>query len=298
MNYMAKTKEIIEALAQHLEELDDFRNKHVLPDPSSKEGIEREISEVKKIKSIFSKDFKRLNDSIEEIKTSLQESDNSIYENLESIQEDIEERFEEVEKIYGVLSKLEKEQLTSAEMHKLGLTNLGSQLQKTSEDLSSEFYNKFEEIRQSINKHKEESSLVLIEKDGIIDSKFLQLEKDLKKFASGIYEYGSSFSISVNGTYIGTTSGVNFKAGTNVTITQSTDSQGIITVTFSASGGGAGTNFETPSGNLGQTSFTVLNTPKYIVSDGVTYFAGNGYSLVGLNITMDIAPTGFIKSAY
>ena len=65
-------------------------------------------------------------------------------------------------------------------------------------------------------------------------------------------------------------------------------------------GSGGGILFETPTGavNGANVTFTVLNTPVYIVSDGVQYFEGAGYSLAGLTVTMDYAPTGFIRSAY
>lgn len=57
---------------------------------------------------------------------------------------------------------------------------------------------------------------------------------------------------------------------------------------------------ETPTGSIdgANVTFTVVNTPKYVISDGVTYFSGNGYTLVGTTLTMDIAPTGFIRSIY
>ena len=60
------------------------------------------------------------------------------------------------------------------------------------------------------------------------------------------------------------------------------------------------TGSETPVGTVNgiNKTFTVSNTPKYVVSDGVTYFANNGYTIVGLTITMDYAPTGFIRSYY
>lgn len=60
------------------------------------------------------------------------------------------------------------------------------------------------------------------------------------------------------------------------------------------------TGVETPVGTVNGTNrtFTVTNTPKYIVSDGVTYFENSGYTLSTLTITMDFAPVGFITSAY
>ena len=62
----------------------------------------------------------------------------------------------------------------------------------------------------------------------------------------------------------------------------------------------SGVTVETPTGiiNGSNVTFTVSNTPKYVISDGVTYFVNNGYTLSGLTVTMDIAPVGFIKSVY
>jgi len=68
--------------------------------------------------------------------------------------------------------------------------------------------------------------------------------------------------------------------------------------------GGAATTWETPSGIVdgSNTSFTATHTPIYIISDGATYFENAGYTLSGLNITMNVAPKaapdGFIRSFY
>lgn len=60
------------------------------------------------------------------------------------------------------------------------------------------------------------------------------------------------------------------------------------------------TGSETPVGTINSVnkSFTVSNTPKYVVSDGVTYFPNAGYTYSAPTITMDIAPTWTIASAY
>ncbi len=52
---------------------------------------------------------------------------------------------------------------------------------------------------------------------------------------------------------------------------------------------GAGGNFETPSGAIDgvNDTFTVLNTPKGIVINGIWYFENDGYTLSGLTITID-----------
>lgn len=70
---------------------------------------------------------------------------------------------------------------------------------------------------------------------------------------------------------------------------------------YSTGGGvGGGYTVETPSGSVNSSnqSFTVTVAPVYIVSDGVAYFEGAGYSRSGLNITMVIPPSSFIRSFY
>lgn len=63
--------------------------------------------------------------------------------------------------------------------------------------------------------------------------------------------------------------------------------------------GSTGTIYYTPTGtvNASNTIFTVTGQPSSVISDGITYFEGFGYSYnLGLNqITMDIAPSQFIK---
>ena len=65
-----------------------------------------------------------------------------------------------------------------------------------------------------------------------------------------------------------------------------------------------GVRFETPLGTINgiNTVFTVFNVPKYVIGDGITYFEDNGYTLSGAasgkTVTMEVAPTGFIRSAF
>jgi len=88
---------------------------------------------------------------------------------------------------------------------------------------------------------------------------------------------------------------INF--GTNLTATLGADG----TITVNASGGGSGGyTVETPTGTVdgSNKTFTVSTTPVYIVVDGITYFDGSGYSIVGTTVTTVVAPTGFIRSFY
>lgn len=63
---------------------------------------------------------------------------------------------------------------------------------------------------------------------------------------------------------------------------------------------GIGYTIETPSGtvNGSNTTFTVTNTPVYLVIDGATYFENAGYTIAGLTITTATEPSSFIRSFY
>jgi len=65
-------------------------------------------------------------------------------------------------------------------------------------------------------------------------------------------------------------------------------------------GGGSGWTVATPTGtvNSSNASFTVTAVPKCVISDGMTYFDGAGYTYAALSITLDIPPSSFIRYFY
>lgn len=67
-----------------------------------------------------------------------------------------------------------------------------------------------------------------------------------------------------------------------------------------SSTGGTGFTIETPTGTVdgANVTFTVTSTPKYIISDGTTYFDGQGYTIVGLTLTLTVPPQFFIRSFF
>jgi len=69
-----------------------------------------------------------------------------------------------------------------------------------------------------------------------------------------------------------------------------------VDITFPTSAG----SVETPVGDIDSVNvtYTVSNTPSRIVSDGQTYFDGAGYTLATLTITMDVAPSQYIRSIF
>lgn len=62
--------------------------------------------------------------------------------------------------------------------------------------------------------------------------------------------------------------------------------------------GGGSVTVVTPTGtvNAANTVFTVASEPKWVVGDGITYFAGAGYTYVAGVITMDLAPSQYIRA--
>lgn len=82
-------------------------------------------------------------------------------------------------------------------------------------------------------------------------------------------------------------------AGSNITLVAKSDGGYIIS---SADSG----NVETPVGAVDgtNTTFTVSNTPSYVLCDGGVYINGAGYTLAGLTITMAFKPQQFIRSIY
>jgi len=65
------------------------------------------------------------------------------------------------------------------------------------------------------------------------------------------------------------------------------------------SSGGTSVSIETPAGavNAVNTTYTVTATPLWVTADGIQYFEGAGYSIVGLTITMDVPPSQYIRAA-
>lgn len=70
------------------------------------------------------------------------------------------------------------------------------------------------------------------------------------------------------------------------------------TFNFQTPGGGSGGSWQEPMGTVNGSNavFTVTGEPSEVVSDGLTYFDGNGYTYNALEITMDIPPSSYIRA--
>ena len=196
-------------------------------------------------------------ESVEEEIDSLQEEIDSLQEEIDSLQEEIDELRASIETAFTDSGKRQDE-------YGVSLMSLSERLDSISKTILL-----FDESIKSLHKRHG----VHLERFDIVDKHFLQLEKDLKKYSSQIYEYGSSFSILNNGALIGTSNALNFKAGSNITITLTADTKGAITAQFDASGGGGFSTLaatETPNGST--TVFTFASAtakPHFVMSDHV-----------------------------
>lgn len=126
---------------------------------------------------------------------------------------------------------------------------------------------------------------------GLID----KLESLEKRPSGGSVARGLYFLI--DGVKKGIISNMNFKAGSNMAIAYS-KTNGQDTITFTSSGGGAGSTVETPpeTPNASTTVFTVTAEPKFMVADGVTYFDGAGYTYSALQVTFDVPPSASVRA--
>lgn len=128
-----------------------------------------------------------------------------------------------------------------------------------------------------------------------LEEALAQAQKDGKPIRIGTGRLG--MYIFVGGKKIGTINMLDFVPSGSMGISYSVIN-GRPSMTFTASGGG--TNVETPTGTVDgtNTQFTPTKEPKYVISDGTTYFENNGYTWDGTHINMTIPPSQFIRDIY
>lgn len=189
--------------------------------------LEEEIEQVLKTKSLFKKDLSGVSQSIEALKSSLKESGSAISLEVAKLQKEIIAHSEEFDKKIQEISSNKSPDYTE-------------QLKQLSE-IPAIFTAKISEIKANFEneiKSLRESSGVYLDRVEIIDKNFLKFEKDLKRYAKDIYSYGTSFAILNNGINVGSVTGLNLKAGTNMKITTTPNNDGTVTAKFDATGGG------------------------------------------------------------
>lgn len=158
-----------------------------------------------------------------------------------------------------------------------------------------------EEIRNMLELLDGEERLKASAIDGIEElvAEILKAQGEGRQVRVGSAGGGRGFFVFIDGVKKGIIKELNFAAGTGMSIAY-TIANGRPTLTFNASGGGAGgitveTPPETPDAVI--TEFTVSDEPQWIVADGTTYFAGAGYSYNSGTgkITTDVPPSASIR---
>lgn len=293
-----KPKDLVFDVADYMEEerknamrlLSNSILKKLKSDTSSdiENSIEKKISQ---IKVILVSEVKNILKNLDDLKESYQEGDNSIYEELQSFKDEYYELCDQIDEVF-------EKNNTTQENYGKGLVSLGERLDTLSLSVSSEFkeklieFGKIHKLFDDSLKSLQDGHTVSLDKFEIIDKNFLRFEEDLKKYAKNIYEYGSSFAILKEGSFIGQTGSLNFKAGSNVTLTVVANTQGGIDVTIASTAGGGTFIYNEVVAGSG-TTFTLANTPLagtvVVHGSGVrlTPGASNDYTISGAVITMN-----------
>jgi opacity protein-like surface antigen len=127
-----------------------------------------------------------------------------------------------------------------------------------------------------------------------------KLLEDAKKSGKSVQIRGGGtrgFFVYIGGVKKGIVNSLNFVGGSGVSLSYS-KVNGLDTLTINASG--AGISVETPpeSVDASTTVFTVSAQPQWIVSDGTTIYEGAGYSYSSGSgqVTLDLAPSSFIRA--
>lgn len=156
-------------------------------------------------------------------------------------------------------------------------------------------------IKSSIHARDEQGIAVSQETEAnfkLLEEKIAELRKDLIGRLSNKGGGNANRNIQVKGVNVlSPYTDINLKAGSNVTLSVATNNTTKYTeITIAASSGGS--TIETPIGTVDSVNatFTVSAQPQYIVSDGITYFNGAGYTYSPLQIILDIPPSQFIRA--
>jgi len=117
-----------------------------------------------------------------------------------------------------------------------------------------------------------------------------------KEHIGGLEEEISSYRNQLAGKHYGDDTwarggGDTVEAGSGVTITSNAAGRKVISAV------GTAPVALTPTGTVNgvNATFGVLSQPSSVISDGITYFEGAGYSYLAGNITMDVPPSQYIR---
>jgi hypothetical protein len=124
-----------------------------------------------------------------------------------------------------------------------------------------------------------------------------------KKLAEASAQRGvpgsSGVALTVGGVYIGE---VRDMIMTGTAVAKSVDAHGRVILTFTGGSGSGSTQVETPTGDVDgvNTSYTVANTPLYIIVDGISKFETLHYTYGAgtITVTDGAIPTQYIRSVF
>lgn len=249
------------------------------------------------IRSELSKSLLVISESIQEIRNDI-ENDTESQDLFDSFSEEVSLLREDIDSISTIIDESFDRSETEQKNLSAAYLEMGNRIDEIGKSVSEKLMGDIVKLRDSHSvldssfKLLQEGNKLHLSKFDIVDKNFLKFEKDLKKYASQIYEYGSSFSILNNGVLVGTTNGLNLKAGTNMTITVTVDKQGTVTAQFDATGGGSfnGTQEKSttlPNGSV--TTFSFAHTPKIIAWNGAVQTLTEDYTISGNTITFSMS---------
>ena len=244
------------------------------------------IQAIEGILSIINLEKERLNTLIENKSIQSNDLNSKTLALIDAKEREIKYLISELGRSYSdndemILSKFQKEikRLEKKIPNKIDLTDIYADIEKINAGLTS--------IPTEITANPESirNALELLQGDERLDKSAIRgLDETIKTTAKKYHNDGIGLVIR------------QLVAGSGITIDNTNQEYPVITST----GGGGGMSVETPSGtvNGSNTSFTATSTPKFIITDTGTYVQNFGFTLSGLNITMDLAPNAFIRSFY
>lgn len=238
----------------------------------------------------FRTDFNAIKDDLKTTNKTL--FDNAVADAKKTVADAIKKMIVEQDRRLGAMevkvSQLENGKDADEEAMLIRLTALIPKI----EDIESKLPMLGEKIRDSLELLQGKNRLRISAIDGLEEA-LTEAKKSGKSV--GFVGGARGISVYVGGVKKGMINTLNFVAGSGIAISYS-KVNGLDRITFTVSG--SGVTVETPpeAANGSTTVFTVSAAPKWIVADGTTYYAGAGYSYSSLQVTMDIAPSSFIRA--
>jgi hypothetical protein len=273
-------------------------------------------AEISKLRKLF--DLSPVLSSVKEMKKEFGKMGSEMGEEMASqyteVCDKIDSTLQKIDSANEKLSSLSKFFSTiESRISSIEGSNSVKNIEKKVDDITSRISGDHESFVKDITSIKKTSSTFKKE----IDDKIIKTSKDSEEAKKLIEEFrldilnkianigGGSMNrqILIGGVnYLTRYTDLNFIAGAGITITAANDDTNRrVNLTIISSGS---SSFETPVGTVDDSNltFTVSNTPKYIIVNGAQYVVGTGlyasYSAPTITLTSAVGTGGFIRSAY